>query len=183
LTFIRRCGKKELTAQQGEKTMTKQVRPVPEGYHTATPYLIFQDAAPAIDFYKKAFGATETVRMNGPDGKVSHAEIKIGDSVIMLGSAPGNDLAAPQKLNASTVSVFLYLPDVDSTFKQALSAGAKTAQSLEDMFWGDRFGRLVDPFGHSWSLATHVEDVSPEEMGKRAQALAAKMAAQAKAAG
>jgi PhnB protein len=163
--------------------MTNKVKPVPEGYHTATPYLIFQDAAPAIDFYKKAFAATEIMRMNGPDGKVSHAEIKIGDSVIMLGSAPGNDLATPQKLNGSSVSIFLYLPDVDSTFKQAVSAGAKAVQPLEDMFWGDRFGRLVDPFGHSWSLATHVEDVAPAEMGKRAQEAAAKMARQAKAAG
>jgi PhnB protein len=163
--------------------MTNKVKPVPEGYHTATPYLIFQDAAPAIDFYKKAFAATEIMRMNGPDGKVSHAEIKIGDSVIMLGSAPGNDLATPQKLNGSSVSIFLYLPDVNSTFKQAVSAGAKAVQPLEDMFWGDRFGRLVDPFGHSWSLATHVEDVAPAEMGKRAQEAAAKMARQAKAAG
>jgi PhnB protein len=163
--------------------MTNKVKPVPEGYHTATPYLIFQDAAPAIDFYKKAFAATEIMRMNGPDGKVSHAEIKIGDSVIMLGSAPGNDLAAPQKLNGSSVSIFLYLPDVNSTFKQAVSAGAKAVQPLEDMFWGDRFGTLVDPFGHSWSLATHVEDVAPAEMGKRAQEAAAKMARQAKAAG
>ena len=163
--------------------MTNKVKPVPEGYHTATPYLIFQDAAPAIDFYKKAFAATEIMRMNGPDGKVSHAEIKIGDSVIMLGSAPGNDLATPQKLNGSSVSIFLYLPDVNSTFRQAVSAGAKAVQPLEDMFWGDRFGRLVDPFGHSWSLATHVEDVAPAEMGKRAQEAAAKMAQQAKAAG
>jgi PhnB protein len=163
--------------------MTNKVKPVPEGCHTATPYLIFQDAAPAIDFYKKAFAATEIMRMNGPDGKVSHAEIKIGDSVIMLGSAPGNDLATPQKLNGSSVSIFLYLPDVNSTFKQAVSAGAKAVQPLEDMFWGDRFGRLVDPFGHSWSLATHVEDVAPAEMGKRAQEAAAKMARQAKAAG
>jgi PhnB protein len=163
--------------------MTTNVKPVPEGYHTATPYLIFQDAAPAIDFYKNAFAATEIMRMNGPDGKVSHAEIKIGDSVIMLGSAPGNDLATPQKLNGSSVSIFLYLPDVNSTFKQAVSAGAKAVQPLEDMFWGDRFGRLVDPFGHSWSLATHVEDVAPAEMGKRAQEAAAKMAQQAKAAG
>ena len=163
--------------------MTNKVKPVPEGFHTATPYLIFQDAAPAIDFYKKAFAATEIMRMNGPDGKVSHAEIKIGDSVIMLGSAPGNDLATPQKLNGSSVSIFLYLPDVNSTFRQAVSAGAKAVQPLEDMFWGDRFGRLVDPFGHSWSLATHVEDVAPAEMGKRAQEAAAKMAQQAKAAG
>lgn len=163
--------------------MTNQVKPVPEGFHTVTPYLIFQDTARGIDFYKQAFGAAEIMRMNGPDGKVSHAEIKIGDSIIMLGSAPGNDLATPQKLNGSSVSIFLYLPDVNSTFSQAVSAGAKAVQPLEDMFWGDRFGRLVDPFGHSWSLATHVEDVAPEEMGKRAQAAAAKMAQQAKAAG
>lgn len=153
--------------------MSKQVNPVPQGYHTVTPYLIFKDAAPAIDFYKKALGASEVMRMNGPDGRVSHAEIKIGDSLIMLGSAPPNSgLGEPKSLNGSTVNIFLYLPDVDKVFNAAVSAGAKATQHLQDMFWGDRYGTLVDPFGHSWSLATHVEDVSPEEMGKRQQEMA-----------
>jgi PhnB protein len=161
--------------------MAKHVKPVPEGYHSATPYLAVSDGARAIDFYKRAFNASEIMRMNGPDGKVSHAEIKIGDSILMLGPANG-DLKSPESLNGSTVSIFLYLEDVDSTFKRALSAGAKEVQPLNNMFWGDRYGRLADPFGHSWSLATHVEDVSPEEMGRRAQE-AAKAAQRAHAAG
>ena len=150
--------------------MAQKAKAIPEGFHSVTPYLALQDAAPAIDFYKKAFGASEVMRMNGPDGKVSHAEIKIGDSIIMLGSAPPNSgVRAPQSLNGSTVSIMLYVPDVDTTFDRAVSAGAKTVQAVENQFWGDRYGRLTDPFGHSWSLATHIEDVSPAEMGKRAQ--------------
>ena len=150
--------------------MAQKAKAIPEGFHSVTPYLALQDAAPAIDFYKKAFGASEVMRMNGPDGKVSHAEIKIGDSIIMLGSAPPNsEVRAPQSLNGSTVSIMLYVPDVDTTFDRAVSAGAKTVQAVENQFWGDRYGRLTDPFGHSWSLATHIEDVSPAEMGKRAQ--------------
>jgi len=150
--------------------MAQKAKAIPEGFHSVTPYLALQDAAPAIDFYKKAFGASEVMRMNGPDGKVSHAEIKIGDSIIMLGSAPPNsEVRTPQSLNGSTVSIMLYVPDVDTTFDRAVSAGAKTVQAVENQFWGDRYGRLTDPFGHSWSLATHIEDVSPAEMGKRAQ--------------
>jgi PhnB protein len=148
--------------------MARSANPIPKGFHTVTPYLAISDGAQAIDFYKKAFGATEVMRMNGPDGKISHAEIKIGDSIIMLGSAPPNsDVKAPQQLNGSTVSIFLYLDDVDKTFKQALDSGAKEVQALADQPWGDRYGRLSDPFGHSWSLATHIEDVSEAEMAKR----------------
>ena len=147
-----------------------KVKAVPEGYHTVTPYLTVDDGARAIEFYQQAFGAKEIMRMPGPDGKISHAEIKIGDSIIMLGGTPqASGLRSPQSLGGSTVSIFLYLEDVDSTFKKALAAGAKEAQPLADQFWGDRYGRLTDPFGHSWSLATHKEDVSPEEMAKRAQ--------------
>jgi PhnB protein len=163
--------------------MAKDVNPIPEGYHSVTPYLAVDDGARAIEFYKKVFGATEVMRMNGPDGKVSHAEVKIGDSIVMLGTAPANSgLRSPHSLNASTVSVFVYLEDVDSVFHKAVSAGAKEVQKPENMFWGDRYGRLTDPFGHSWSLATHIEDVTPEEMGRRAQE-AAKAAQRAQAAG
>lgn len=163
--------------------MAKQVKPIPEGYHSITPYLAIKDAARAIDFYQRAFGAKEIMRMNTPQGKVSHAEIKIGDSIIMLSEESlMSDIRAPQSQDASPVSLFLYVEDVDSTFKKALSAGAKERQPLANQFWGDRYGRLTDPFGHSWSLATHIEDVAPEEMSKRAQE-AAKAAQRAHAGG
>jgi PhnB protein len=167
--------------EKKEESMTKQVKPIPEGYHSVTPYLAVQDGAQAIDFYKRAFGAKELTRMAGPDGKVSHAEIKIGDSIIMLGAMTSAELRSPQSLGASTVSIFLYLDDVDTTFRQALSAGAKETQPLADMFWGDRYGRLRDPFGHSWSLAQHIEDVAPAEMEKRAKEAMAKQQQQQRA--
>jgi PhnB protein len=163
---------------------TKQVKPIPQGYHSVTPYLAVDDGAAAIEFYKKAFGATEVMRMNGPDGKVGHAEVKIGDSIVMLGSAPPNSgLRSPHSLNGSTVSIFVYFENVDSVFNKAVSSGAKEVQKLENMFWGDRYGRLTDPFGHSWSLAQHIEDVSSEEMGRRAQEAAKAAAQRAHAAG
>ena len=163
--------------------MTKQVKPIPEGYHSITPYLAIKDAARAIEFYQRAFGAKEIMRMNTPQGKVSHAEIKIGDSILMLSEESlTSGIRPPQGLEASPVSLFLYVDDVDSVFKKALTAGAKETQPLANQFWGDRYGRLTDPFGHSWSLATHVEDVAPEEMGKRAQE-AAKAAQRAHAGG
>jgi PhnB protein len=161
-----------------------KVKAVPEGRHNVSPYLTVQDLARAIDFYKQVFGAKELMRINGPDGKIGHAELKIGDSIIMLGGEMGaTDLRSPQSLGGSTVSIFLYVDDVDSTFKQATTAGAKTVQPVADMFWGDRYGRLTDPFGHSWSIATHKEDVSPEEMGKRAQQAAKATQQRAHAAG
>jgi PhnB protein len=163
--------------------MTKQVKPIPEGYHSVTPYLAVHDAARALDFYHRAFGAKEIMRMNNPQGRVGHAEIKIGDSIIMLAEeTPNSGLRSPQSLNGSTVSLFVYLEDVDAVFNKALAAGAKEVQRPADMFWGDRYGRLSDPFGHSWSLATHIEDVTPEETGRRAQE-AAKAAERAQAAG
>ena len=153
--------------------MAPSVKPIPEGFHSVTPYLVVSDAARAIEFYKRAFGAQEVMRMNTPQGKVFHAEIKIGDSMVMLGEPPPHgDLRSPETLHGSTVSMMLYLEDVDATFEQAVSAGAKAAQALTDMFWGDRHGRVVDPFGHSWSLSQHVEDVSPEEMARRSEAAA-----------
>jgi PhnB protein len=150
--------------------MAKHASPIPRGYHAVTPYLSVRNAAQALDFYQRAFGAEEVMRMNDPQGTLSHAEIKIGDSIVMLAEeSASSGLRSPQSLGGSTVSIFLYLNDVDTTFKQAISAGAKSQQPLEDMFWGDRYGRVTDPFGHSWSLATHIEDVAPEEMQKRAQ--------------
>jgi PhnB protein len=164
--------------------MAGQVRPIPEGYHTATPYLTVNNGARAIEFYKRAFGAQEKFRMDAPGGKIGHSELKIGDSVIMLSDEmPGGTCRAPQSLNGTTVNVFLYVNDVDSVFNQAISAGAKVDTPVQDMFWGDRYGKLTDPFGHSWSVATHKEDVAPADMQKRAQEAMSKMAAQTKRAG
>lgn len=148
--------------------MSKAAKPVPEGCRTVTPYLIIRDAAKAIEFYKKAFGAVERFRMPMPDGKLAHAEIQIGDSVVMIADEnPQWGVQSPQALNGSPVSIFLYVPDVDATFKQAIAAGATEVMPVADMFWGDRYGKVVDPFGHKWDLATHVEDVAPEEMEER----------------
>ena len=164
--------------------MAKAVKPIPSGYHTATPYLTLNECARAIDFYKKAFGAQEKMRMEGPHGKIGHAEIHIGDSVIMLADEmPGGGGRAPKSLDATTAGIFLYVNDVDSSFKQAVDAGAKADMPPTDMFWGDRFGKLTDPFGHAWYMATHKEDVAPEEMRKRMQQETAKMGQQAKTAG
>lgn len=146
-----------------------QVKPIPQGYNSVTPYLVVSDAARAIEFYKQAFGAKEVVRMAGPDGKIGHAEIKIGDSMLMLSDEMmGN--RSPHTLGGSSVSIFLYVEDVDSVFKRAVDAGAKSDMPPTDMFWGDRFGKLTDPSGHLWALATHIEDVAPEEMKKRTEA-------------
>ena len=151
--------------------------PIPDGYHTVTPYLICKGAAEAIDFYTKAFGAVERFRMPGPGGNVMHAEIQIGDSVVML-SDENPDLGAlsPQTLGGTCGSILIYTDNVDSAYEQAVEAGATATMPPNDMFWGDRYGRLVDPFGHHWGVATHIEDVSPEEMGERAEAYAAEMA-------
>ena len=151
------------------------VNPIPEGYHTVTPFLTVDDAARAIEFYQRAFGATERGRMLGPDGKVAHAEIQIGDSVVMLSDPfPHSTVKPPTELGGTSVGVFVYVEEVDAVFHQAVDAGATVTMALEDMFWGDRFGSVTDPYGHHWSLATHVEDVPPEEMEERAkQAMAA----------
>jgi len=163
--------------------MPREVKPIPDGFHTVTPYLTVNDAARAIDFYKRAFGAQEIQRMQGPQGKVGHAELKIGDSIVMLtDEMPGNACRSPQTLGGSTVNIFLYVKDVDSAFKQAVNAGAKPETPPADMFWGDRYGKLTDPFGHSWSLATHKEDVAPEELQKRTQAAMSAMTQKARTA-
>jgi PhnB protein len=151
--------------------MAQASRPIPEGYHTATPYLIVKGAAGAIEFYKKAFGATELLRMAQPDGKIGHAEIKIGDSPIMLADEfPEMGARSPQSLGGSPVSILLYVEDVDRVFNQAVAAGAKVARPVKDEFYGDRIGGVTDPFGHQWYIATHKEDVAPEELKKRAAA-------------
>jgi PhnB protein len=144
---------------------------IPDGYRTATPYLIVQGAADAIAFYKRAFGATEMLRMADPQGRVGHAEIKIGDSVIMLADEhPAMGYRGPRSLGGSSVSILLYLEDVDGVFERAVRAGAKAQRPVANQFYGDRSGTLEDPFGHVWTVATHVEDVPPEEMKRRAQA-------------
>ena len=151
--------------------MTSKPKPIPDGYHTATPYLIVNGAAQAIEFYKKAFGATEIMRMAQPGGKVGHAEIKIGDSIIMLADeSPDVGARSPQSIGGSPVSIMLYVEDVDRIFSQAVAAGAKVRRPVADQFYGDRTGGIEDPFGHLWYIATHKEDVSPEEMRKRAAA-------------
>jgi len=152
--------------------MTAKIQPVPAGYHTATPYLVIKGAAKAIDFYKAAFGATELVRLDTPDGNLMHAEIKIGDSPIMLcDECPDWNALSPLTIGGTAVSIVLYVTDVDTVVSRAVAAGAALVMPVADQFWGDRMGTVVDPFGHKWSLATHVEDVSPEEISKRARDL------------
>ena len=145
----------------------------PEGMHSVTPHLICQGAAQAIEFYKKAFGAEEILRMPGPAGRIMHAEVKIGNSVLMLSDEnPERGYMSPASRGGSTASVMLYTDDVDAVFKRAIAEGAKQDSAPADMFWGDRMGNLTDPFGHTWAVATHKEDVSPEEMEKRMAAMA-----------
>jgi PhnB protein len=144
------------------------VKAIPEGYYSLTPYVYVKGAAEAIEFYKKAFGATETIRMPGPGGRVMHAEVKIGNSTLMLADEnPEQGAISPATLGGTSGSVMLYTDDVDAVFNQAVAAGAKVLMPATDMFWGDRMGSVLDPFGHQWSIATHKEDVSPEEIGKR----------------
>ena len=143
---------------------------IPDGYHSVTPYLIVNGAAKAIDFYKRAFGAVELMRMPGPDGKIGHAEIRIGDSAIMLADEhPAMGYRSPQSLGGAAVNLMVYVERVDDVFGRAIAGGAKELQAIKDQFYGDRSGTLQDPFGHTWTVATHVEDVPPEEMGRRAE--------------
>lgn len=152
--------------------MSGNVKPIPENYHSVTPYLIVNGAAQAIDFYKQVFGASELFRFPRPDGGIAHAEIKIGDSVLMLADEnPQIGAQSPQALGGTSMGLMIYLPDVDQVFERALAAGAKTQQPVENKFYGDRSGAVIDPFGHQWTIATHVEDVSPQEMEKRMAAV------------
>ena len=140
------------------------VKPIPEGMRTVTPHLVCAGAADAIEFYEKAFGAVEMARLPGPQGKLAHAMIRIGDSVVMLvDEFPEMDARSPKSLNGSPVTIHLYVDNVDATVERAVKAGAKITMPVADMFWGDRYGRLVDPFGHHWSVGTHLRDVSMEE--------------------
>ncbi|MHB8736810.1 MAG: VOC family protein [Terriglobales bacterium] len=152
--------------------MSSDVKPVPDGYHTVTPYLIVDGAANAIEFYRRAFGATELFRLADPSGKVGHAEIKIGDSPIMLADEhPDMDIRGPLALGGSPVGILLYVADVDALTSQAIAAGAKVVRPLADQFYGDRSATLSDPFGHKWTIATHKEDVTHEEIQKRFKAM------------
>jgi uncharacterized glyoxalase superfamily protein PhnB len=145
--------------------MTESVRPIPEGFHTVTPHLVCAGAADAIAFYKQAFGAVESGRMDGPDGKVMHAELRIGDSPIMLADEfPEYGSCGPKALKGSPVAIHLYVPDADAMWEQALAAGAEVLMPISDTFWGDRYGQVTDPFGHRWSIATHKRDMTPQQM-------------------
>jgi PhnB protein len=158
----------------GGKIMSK-VSYIPKDYNTITPYLIIRGAAKAIDYYKKVFGATELFRMNGPDGKVGHAELKIGNSHIMLSDenpSMGQGHTSAATIGASPVSLYVYLPDVDRVVERAATEGAKILKPVEDQFYGDRTGFLQDPFGHLWGVATHIEDVSPKDLEERMKKLA-----------
>jgi PhnB protein len=149
--------------------MTKAVKSIPDGYHAVTPYLIVTDAASAIEFYKKALGAREMLRIPAPAGRIGHAELRFGDSVIMLADEfPDIGARGPQSFGGSPVSIHLYVEDVDAVFRQALAAGAILVKPVKDQFYGDRMGSFTDPFGHSWHIATHTEDLSPEELQRRA---------------
>ena len=149
--------------------MPQKVKPVPDGYHSLTPYLYVKGGAKALEFYAKALGAQELFRMPGPGGQIGHAEMKIGDSVFMLADEmPSCGVKSPTSLGGNGSSLMIYVPDVDASFKRAIQAGAKEVRPLTNQFYGDRSGTIVDPFGHQWTIATHVEDVPPDELERRA---------------
>jgi PhnB protein len=164
--------------------MSKATQWIPTGFHTLTPHLIIKDAAKAIDFYKKVFGAEELNRMPTPDGRLMHACLKIGDSILFLcDEFPEHDCgvgASPQTLNNAHATIHMFVENVDKAYQRAVDAGAKAIMPPQDMFWGDRYGRLIDPFGQPWSLATHKEDLTPEEMKKRMESACAPAKAGAK---
>ena len=150
---------------------TKATRFIPEGYHSVTPYLYVREGAKALDFYKRAFNATELVRMPMPNGRIGHAEFRIGDSIVMMADeSPEQGIKGPQTLGGTSAGIALYVEDCDALFRRAVDAGAKVERPLEDQFYGDRSGTVTDPFGHRWTIGTHKEDVPPEEMEKRMKA-------------
>lgn len=173
---IRSAAKKVAKKAAARKAPAKKARkalPIPKGYHVVTPSIVVRGAANAIEFYKKAFGAKELNRMPGPDGKLLHAEIRIGDSIVMLSDEfpeMGMGSSSPETVGGISSSLMIYTKDADALFNQALAAGAKVSMPLADMFWGDRYGRVKDPFGHDWQIATHKEDLTPKEMARRAAA-------------
>ena len=151
--------------------MTTKIKPIPEGYHTLSAYLTVRGASDALEFYKKAFGATELCRLNMPDGKIAHGEFKIGDSIFMISDEnPECGSTSPEALGGSPVTLHLYVTDADATFSDAIKAGATEKMPLANQFWGDRMGKVVDPFGHHWLIATHIEDVDPSEFQSRMEA-------------
>jgi PhnB protein len=152
--------------------MSSQIKPIPDGFHTLTAHLVVKGASQAIEFYKKAFGAEELGRLTGPNGNsVMHADLKIGDShIFLVDEFPEMDCRGPESIGGTPVTIHMYVEDVDAAFAKAVTAGAKVQMPLADMFWGDRYGVVTDPFGHSWSLASHKEDLTQEEIAKRAQA-------------
>jgi PhnB protein len=153
------------------------VKPIPEGYHNVTPYLFVRSAASAIDFYKNVFSAAEVVRMAGSNGKIMHAELRIGDSIVMLADEnPPTGVMSPQTIGGFSVGLHVYVENVDAVIQKAVENGAKMLRPIKNQFYGDRSGSLLDPFGHMWSVATHIEDVSPEEMRKRMTAAASQTA-------
>ena len=155
-----------------------KVKPIPDGYHTLTPHIVVRDASKALEFYKKALGAEELFRMPGPDGKVMHAEMRVGDSVVMLADEkPEMGARSPLAVGGTSITLSLYVEDADKLFQRAVAAGAKAVMPMSDMFWGDRYGVLADPFGHQWAMMTHKEDVAPEEIAKRAATACAETAA------
>jgi PhnB protein len=157
--------------------MATKAKAVPEGFHTLTPYLTVRDAAQAVEFYKKAFGAEVRGIHYTPDGKIMNADLKIGDSILLLAEEfPAMKVLSPQSLGGSSVTIHVYTEDVDAKFNQAVAAGATTVMPVMDMFWGDRYGQVTDPYGHRWSLATHIEDLTSDEIEKRGQAVFAEMA-------
>ena len=164
--------------------MAKAASPIPDGYHTVTPHIVLDDCAKAIEFYARAFGAEKLLSMPGPMGKIVHAEIKIGDSIVMMSdempSMPGQPgvFRAPKAAGLATGALFLYVGDADASFDRAIKAGCTVRTPLTDMFWGDRYGQVIDPFGQTWAIATHIEDVPPAEIGKRQKEFFAKMGKQ-----
>jgi|SRR5688572_12639933 PhnB protein len=160
----------------------RKAAPVPKGYRTVTPHLVLDDCVRGLDFYKKAMGAREKLRMAGPDGKIAHAEIWVGDSIVMLSDEmppmPGQPgvFKGPKNAGLATGALFLYVKDCDGAFDRAIQAGCTVRTPVMDMFWGDRFGQVIDPFGHTWAFATHLEDLTPKQMAKRQEEFMARMA-------
>ena len=173
----RKANKTRAKASKATANKVKaKIQPVPKGFHTITPHLNVRDATQALNFYKRAFGAVETVRMPGPGGKILHAAIRIGDSHLFLADEmPEWGSRSPQTIGGTATAICLYVDDADAVFNQAVSAGAKVVMPLADQFWGDRYGKLADPFGHEWAVATHLEDLTPEEMKKRQEIAMAQM--------